>query len=135
MADIQKAPRWLWAILLIFVGLLVIGGLISLIPAPEPTTRKPQPQAQTPAPQPAPEITELACATVVVPAGKIVNTHVFVRPGIRVFFYQPEPRLFYIHGTKVEVPVMSQRHNCTFSNADYIYLRGGPVTTTVTLTK
>lgn len=81
------------------------------------------------------QITELACATVVVPAGQMVNTHMFVRPGQRVFFYQCDPNVYYIHGDNIEIPVSSEKHSCEFSNSDYIHLRGGPVTTTVTLKK
>jgi hypothetical protein len=80
-------------------------------------------------------ITELACATVIVPAGEIVNTYVFTKADQRVYFYQDQPRKYYIHGKISERPVEEREFSSEFSTSDFIYLRGGPVTTVVTVNK
>jgi hypothetical protein len=89
-------------------------------------------------------ITELACATVIVPAGEILNTHFFVRPRQRVYFKylgvpskNPESPLYYIHPGPgcSDIPVYSEEYSCTSSNSDYVFLKGGAVTSMVTLNK
>jgi len=87
-------------------------------------------------------IAELACATVVVPAGKIVNTHFWHRPNQRIYFNRngggssdPSTPSYYVHGSSIDVPVYSEKHSCQYPCGDYVWLKGGPVTVMVTLSK
>lgn len=137
VAILAIGGKW-WASLPALITLVVLLGNNIFIPVVEKQipkswfVEKPvQPQLS----KPAPKITELACATVVVPAGEIVNTYVFVRPRQRVHFYQSEPRTYYLHDKFKDLKICSQRFSCEFSDSDYIFLKGGPVTTMVTLQK
>lgn len=140
MADIEKAPKWLWTALLVFVGLLVIGGLINLIPAPTEKTAKP---AAPKIEQPKSKIAELACATVIVPAGEIVNTHFLHRPRERIKFNvvsggssNPEKPFYYVHGdNNFNLPVYRENFSCEYPVTDTVRLKGGTVTVIVKLSK
>jgi len=126
--------------------LLIAGLIIWVFPGIQasantlPDWSRPAPKEQASAPTP--KIAELACATVVVPAGEIVNTHFWTRPRQRVHLNRigggssdPSIPSYYVHDKFRDSPIYSEKDSCEFSDSDYVWLKGGPVTTMVTLSK
>lgn len=108
------------------------------------STKKSQSQSTASAPaREIPERAEVACTTVVVPAGRVVDTQFHTRPDQRVSFkwcgmlpYDRNSPLYYIHGSHGDLPVFSTEFSCNFSNCnDSIWVKGGAITASLTLSK
>jgi hypothetical protein len=83
-------------------------------------------------------VAETATVTVIVPANKTVKTGFRHPPNKRIYFDiigggadNPATPIYYVHGKTVDIPVHSNRHSCQYPREDYVWLKGGPVTSMV----
>ncbi|TSC53776.1 MAG: hypothetical protein LiPW39_65, partial [Parcubacteria group bacterium LiPW_39] len=71
--------------------------------------------------------------TVMVPAGKLVHTGIYMREGQEAEFYQAAQRLYCLHGKRYNVPVRSKYWRDRWVVPGEIQLIGGPQATVVTI--